>query len=118
MEREILKKAAAWLRKRACEVRLHSRSGWRSTPQTTQRPNPNFLDARYSTYLAADHTPGLNETSRIEKRKHGMTEVIKKIHEDHKGRLGIDRLVAELAKLGRQHSPRRVRRLARAAGLT
>jgi transposase InsO family protein len=47
-----------------------------------------------------------------------LTEVIKKIHEDHKGRLGVDRLVAELAKLGRQHSPRRVRRLARAAGLT
>lgn len=47
-----------------------------------------------------------------------LTGVIKRIHEDHKGRLGIDRLVAELAKLGRQHSPRRVRRLARAAGLT
>jgi putative transposase len=47
-----------------------------------------------------------------------LTEVIKKIHEDHKGRLGVDRLVAELAKLGRRHSPRRVRRLARAAGLT
>ena len=47
-----------------------------------------------------------------------LTEVIKKIHEDHKGRLGVDRLVAELARLGRRHSPRRVRRLARAAGLT
>jgi putative transposase len=47
-----------------------------------------------------------------------LTGVINKIHEDHKGRLGIGRLVAELAKLGRRHSPRRVRRLARAAGLT
>lgn len=47
-----------------------------------------------------------------------LTEVIKKIHEDHEGRLGIDRLVAELATLGRRHSPKRVRRLARAAGLS
>jgi putative transposase len=47
-----------------------------------------------------------------------LTSVIKKIHEDHKSRLGIDRLVAELAKVGRRHSPRRVRRLARAAGLS
>ncbi len=35
-----------------------------------------------------------------------LTEVIKKIHDDHEGRLGIDRLVAELAKLGRRHSPK------------
>jgi putative transposase len=47
-----------------------------------------------------------------------LTEVIKKIHDDHEGRLGIERLVAELAKLGRRHSPKRVRRLARAAGLS
>jgi putative transposase len=47
-----------------------------------------------------------------------LTEVIKNIHEDHKGRLGVDRLVVELAKQGRRHSPRRVRRLARAADLT
>lgn len=47
-----------------------------------------------------------------------LTEVIKEIHDDHEGRLGIDRLVAELAKLGRRHSPKRVRRLARAAGLS
>ena len=62
----------------------------------------------------------LAETKPVGSRKENteLTEVIKKIHEDHKGRLGIDRLVAELAKLGRQHSPRRVRRLARAAGLT
>jgi hypothetical protein len=32
--------------------------------------------------------------------------------------LGIDRLASELAKLGHAHSPKRVRRLARAAGLT
>ena len=53
-----------------------------------------------------------------EKEDTELSGVIKKIHEDHKGRLGVDRLVAELAKLGRRHSPRRVRRLARAAGLT
>jgi putative transposase len=47
-----------------------------------------------------------------------LTEVIKKIRDDHEGRWGIDRLVAELAKLGRRHSPKRVRRLARAAGLS
>jgi putative transposase len=47
-----------------------------------------------------------------------LTVVIKKIHDDHEGRLGIDRLVAELATLGRRHSPKRVRRLARAAGLS
>jgi putative transposase len=53
-----------------------------------------------------------------EKENAELTEVIKKIHEDHKGRLGVDRLVAELAKLGRRHSPKRVRRLVRNAGLT
>jgi transposase InsO family protein len=47
-----------------------------------------------------------------------LTEIITKIHNDHEGRLGIDRLVVELAKLGHRHSPKRVRRLARAAGLT
>jgi putative transposase len=53
-----------------------------------------------------------------EKEDAELTEVIKNIHEDHKGRLGIGRLVAELAKLSRRHSARRVRRLARAAGLS
>ena len=53
-----------------------------------------------------------------EKEDTELSEVITKIHEDHKGRLGVDRLVAELAKLGRRHLPRRVRRLARDAGLT
>jgi hypothetical protein len=43
---------------------------------------------------------------------------MKNIHDDHEGRLGIDRLVAELATLGRRHSPQRVRRLTRAAGLS
>ncbi len=47
-----------------------------------------------------------------------LTEIIRRIHEEHERRLGIDRLVAELAKLGHRHSPKRVRRLARAAGLT
>lgn len=47
-----------------------------------------------------------------------LTEIIKKIHGDHNGRLGIDRLVVAFTKLGHRHSPKRVRRLARAAGLT
>jgi putative transposase len=47
-----------------------------------------------------------------------LTERIKQIHTEHEGRLGIDRMVSELAKLGRAHSPKRVRRLARAAGLS
>ena len=47
-----------------------------------------------------------------------LTELIKQIHDEHEGRLGVDRLVVELAKLGRRHSPKRVRRLARAAGLS
>lgn len=46
-----------------------------------------------------------------------LTEVIEQIHRAHEGRLGIARFVVELAKLGRFHSPKRVRRLARAAGL-
>ncbi|HZC02897.1 MAG TPA: IS3 family transposase, partial [Gammaproteobacteria bacterium] len=53
-----------------------------------------------------------------EKEDDELTVVIKKIHDDHEGRLGVDRLVAELAKLGRRHSPHRVRRLVRAAGLS
>lgn len=47
-----------------------------------------------------------------------LTAVITKIHDEHEGRLGIDRLVIELAKRGRRHSPKRVRRLAREAGLS
>lgn len=47
-----------------------------------------------------------------------LTEIIAEIHDEHEGRLGVDRLVVELAKLGRRHSPKRVRRLTRAAGLT
>jgi hypothetical protein len=44
---------------------------------------------------------------------------IKEIHDNHEGRLGIDRLVAELAKLGRASThPSTVRRLAHAAGLS
>lgn len=46
-----------------------------------------------------------------------LTKVIKQIHDEHQGRLGIARLVLELAKKGRFHSPKRVRRLARAVGL-
>jgi putative transposase len=47
-----------------------------------------------------------------------ITELLIKIDREHEGRYGIDRLTEELARgHGRRHSPKRVRRLARAAGL-
>lgn len=52
-----------------------------------------------------------------EKEDAELRAIIIDIHQKHKGRLGIGRLVVELAKLGRFHSHKRVRRLARAAGL-
>jgi putative transposase len=47
-----------------------------------------------------------------------LTAEIVRIHKEHKRRYGIDRICRELARAGRRHSPRRVRRLARAAGLS
>lgn len=46
-----------------------------------------------------------------------LTAQIIRIHAENEGRYGIDRIHRELARNGRAHSPRRVRRLARAAGL-
>ena len=46
-----------------------------------------------------------------------LTTLIVAIHKVHKGRYGIDRIHADLARNGYQVSPKRVRRLARAAGL-
>jgi putative transposase len=46
-----------------------------------------------------------------------LTTLIVAIHEAHKGRYGIDRIHADLARNGYPVSPKRVRRLARAAGL-
>jgi putative transposase len=46
-----------------------------------------------------------------------LTAEIVKIHKEHKGRYGIDRIHRELAGRGHRVSPKRVRRLARAAGL-
>lgn len=46
-----------------------------------------------------------------------LTELIMEIHEENKGRYGIDRIHRELAARGHRVSPKRVRRLARAAGL-
>ncbi|MFL6052855.1 MAG: IS3 family transposase [Actinoallomurus sp.] len=46
-----------------------------------------------------------------------LTELIVAIHAEHEGRYGIDRIHGELARRGHRHSPRRVRRPARAAGL-
>jgi putative transposase len=46
-----------------------------------------------------------------------LTTLIVAIHQAHKGRYGIDRITADLARNGYRVSPKRVRRLARAAGL-
>ena len=46
-----------------------------------------------------------------------LTTLIAAIHEAHKGLNGIDRIDADLARNGYPVSPKRVRRLARAAGL-
>lgn len=46
-----------------------------------------------------------------------LTALIAEIHEENAGRYGIDRIHRELARRGHRVGPRRVRRLARAAGL-
>lgn len=46
-----------------------------------------------------------------------LTLVIKEIHDENKGRYGIDRIHREMADRGYAVGPQRVRRLARAAGL-
>jgi len=46
-----------------------------------------------------------------------LTARIVSINTRHEGRYGIDRIHGELARQGHRHSPKRVRRLARAAGL-
>lgn len=46
-----------------------------------------------------------------------LTRVIKEIHEENEGRYGIDRIHREMVDRGYAVGPRRVRRLARAAGL-
>jgi transposase InsO family protein len=46
-----------------------------------------------------------------------LTGKIVALHREHEGRYGIDRLHGELARQGHRHSPKRVRRLARAVGL-
>jgi putative transposase len=46
-----------------------------------------------------------------------LTARIVAIDREHEGRYGIDRIHRELARRGHRHSPKRVRRLARAAGL-
>jgi transposase InsO family protein len=47
-----------------------------------------------------------------------LTEMITEVHERHKGRYGVDRIRRELALRGVRVGPQRVRRLARAAGLS
>lgn len=46
-----------------------------------------------------------------------LADLITGIHDENKGRYGIDRIHRELAKRGYRVGPRRVRRLARSAGL-
>jgi putative transposase len=47
-----------------------------------------------------------------------LSRVIKQIHDENEGKYGIDRIHGEMAKRGYRVGPRRVRRLARAAGLS
>jgi transposase InsO family protein len=47
-----------------------------------------------------------------------LTQVIKQIHDENEGKYGIDRIRGEMAKRGYRTGPQRVRRLARAAGLS
>lgn len=46
-----------------------------------------------------------------------LTRLIVAVHQAHRGRYGIDRIRAELARHGERVGPQRIRRLARAAGL-
>lgn len=69
--------------------------------------------SRAGYYAWTKRPPSPREDADVE-----LTALITHLHQAHQGRLGIDRLVTELAKLGHAHSPKRVRRLARAAGLT
>ncbi|MGH8792843.1 MAG: IS3 family transposase [Stackebrandtia sp.] len=46
-----------------------------------------------------------------------LSDAIVEPHREHCGRLGIVRTAAELRRGGHRHSPKRVRHLARAAGL-
>jgi transposase InsO family protein len=55
--------------------------------------------------------------SEHDRRDVTLTTLIVAIHDAHKGRYGIDRIHAELARGGYAVGPQRVRRLARAAGL-
>jgi len=57
------------------------------------------------------------EESRHARRDVELTRLIIAIDKTNKGRYGIDRIHAQLARQGERVSPKRVRRLARAAGL-
>ncbi|WP_194928840.1 IS3 family transposase [Pseudactinotalea sp. HY158] len=63
-------------------------------------------------YAWEKRTPSAHQLADEELSQH-----IVALHRAHEGRLGIERMVVELAKAGDHHSPKRVRRLARAAGL-
>jgi transposase InsO family protein len=57
------------------------------------------------------------ELSKRQLDDENLTGLITGIHDENKGRYGIDRIHRELAKRGYRVGPQRVRRLARAAGL-
>lgn len=119
MEREILKKRRRGLRRKACEVRVHSRSRCAAGQQTTPREDPGELMCQVLQVSRPGYYAWLQrQPSRREREDGELTERIVQLHREHAGRLGVQRLVAELAKQGHHHSPKRVRRLARAAGLS
>ena len=68
--------------------------------------------SRAGYYAWAERPPSRHDLDDAE-----LSERIIALDKEHEGRLGVERLVVELAKDGHRHSPKRVRRLARAAGL-
>jgi transposase InsO family protein len=59
----------------------------------------------------------LSGPSRREQQDAELTEQIRDVHEDSKGRYGAPRIHAELRRRGRRHSRKRIARLMRSAGI-
>jgi putative transposase len=91
-------------------------NGERRKPRGERIPTAlicEVLEVSRSGYYAWKSRP----TSNHEREDAELTVLIMQIHAEHQGRLGIARLMVELARLGFRHSAKRIRRLARAAGL-
>lgn len=71
------------------------------------------LEVSRAGYYAGKNRGASRRASEDEK----LTERIVAIDKDNHGRYGIDRIHGELARQGHRHSPKRVRRLARAVGV-